>query len=336
MHVIMITGSYPPDYCGVGDYTAKLVAELKASNNDVEVVAGKNWNFFSLINWIKTIVSRRPDVVHFQYPTVGFGKSLVPQLLSIMLKKKAIVVTIHEFYCANILRKLAIVPFIIAADHLIFTTSFERNYILKYFPWARKKSLIIPIGSNVRLSHENKEEKDSKAVAYFGLIMPKKGMEQFIALAQLSKLQRCGFKFIVIGAVNERHKDYYDYLRKIAEGSDILWEIDHCLEHAATLLARNYYAYLPFPDGVSERRGSFFAALEAGLAVITTKGEFTTKEISEVVDIVENENEALSLLNKMVKSFDAKEDRATKVNNYLAVHSWQNIVKMHMQVYDNL
>ena len=57
MHVIMITGSYPPDYCGVGDYTAKLVAELKASNNDVEVVAGKNWNFFSLINWIKTINS---------------------------------------------------------------------------------------------------------------------------------------------------------------------------------------------------------------------------------------------------------------------------------------
>ncbi len=92
MRVLIIAGSYPPDKCGVGDYTFHLANAL-AARQKVEVGvltnAGQVNAFYdNLVKVFRTVSSWRnksllevrhvvsdfhPDVVHIQYPTQGYG-----------------------------------------------------------------------------------------------------------------------------------------------------------------------------------------------------------------------------------------------------------------------
>ena len=93
----MITGSYPPDICGVGDYTACF---LKVADRD-------KWSLYNSSVWkISTFFQKKSDISKFQfshiviqYPTLGYGWNLLPQLLCIyysLFTDKKVVVVLHE------------------------------------------------------------------------------------------------------------------------------------------------------------------------------------------------------------------------------------------------
>lgn len=115
MRVLLVTGSFPPMTCGVGDYTHALAAALSAQEGvavgvvtsagaerdpagrfEVFPVAG-SWTRRDL-SAVRTVVrSWRPDVVHFQFPTQGYLGNLawgLPLLLG--LGRHRIVQTWHE------------------------------------------------------------------------------------------------------------------------------------------------------------------------------------------------------------------------------------------------
>lgn len=54
MAVALVTGSYPPDICGVGDYTYKLYTNSNSS--DWKLCHIKDWNIKSVISIINTSV----------------------------------------------------------------------------------------------------------------------------------------------------------------------------------------------------------------------------------------------------------------------------------------
>jgi glycosyltransferase involved in cell wall biosynthesis len=131
MRVLFVTGEFPPQTGGVGDYTDRLAGALTDQGHDIGVLttasdvsgAGsddrhlgdtvwanrkaspvwrgvRRWN---LLAW-RTIASRirlwRPDVVHFQYQAAAYGLkgavALYPWLLRVWNIRPLSVVTFHD------------------------------------------------------------------------------------------------------------------------------------------------------------------------------------------------------------------------------------------------
>ena len=100
MRILLISGSLPPMKCGVGDYTAHLADALgRCKDTSVAVLtdaqakpvpSGFNFEVFPVARgWrmsdavpIAIAAKRwRPDIMHIQYPTQGYGRRYLPWLL---------------------------------------------------------------------------------------------------------------------------------------------------------------------------------------------------------------------------------------------------------------
>ena len=120
MKVAFVTGPCPPAECGVGDYTACLGKALQICGSETQVITAGDWNLLGALAVSRRLRQQKFDIVHIEYPTVGFGYKLGPQALSLL---RSSVLTIHEASQRRILRKLALYPFAIRPEHVIFTVA---------------------------------------------------------------------------------------------------------------------------------------------------------------------------------------------------------------------
>lgn len=280
MNITMITGSFPPEACGVGYNTARLTEALRAEGVLVNVITQSKWSLNNLRSFLKQILECQPDIVHIQYPSVGYGKSILPQLISLFTRYPA-VVTLHEFIDVHILRRMASILFSFRCRSLIFTIGYERDYYAKWVPWSLRRSAVIPIGSNISKAN-GESQRDERTVAYFGLIRTKKGLEDFIQLAKLSEKQGRNYCFEIIGMPDPRQETYFDMLRQQTIGLPIEWKVGLSPEDVAQRLRIVSFAYLPFPDGASEKRSSLLAVLGNGVVVLTKRSKRTSPDLAAV------------------------------------------------------
>lgn len=326
----MISGSYPPDTCGVGDYTARLVETLRDSGIDVRVFSSYKWNLLGFSRLYRKLSYFKPDVIHIQYPTVGYGKGILPQLLSLAIAP--CVVTLHEVSQVHVLRRLSLYPFALGAERLIFTSDYEMNYALKWAPWLANRSSVIPIGSFISTPIDACE-KDLDDIVYFGLIRPKKGLEQVIRLAYLAKSEGVSLSVRIIGSVDSKQQPYLDQLQSASAGLPIRWELGLPEPQVANLLARSRIAYMPFPDGASERRSSLLALLLNGVATVSTKGAFTTGAMADAIAFAETPEEALHIVKGLMAAPEKQELLAQKARRYARRHGWDSIASRHLELY---
>ncbi len=147
MRVLLITGSFRPMRCGVGDYTCNLAEALAVDpKNHVGVLTGisgeakgksagieifpviKNWSLSEAVKVIKIILYWSPDIVHVQYPTQGYGNGLLPWVLPMIsfLMGKKVVQTWHEGYSRRNAPKLFLKSMV--PGGLVFVRSqYEKN-----------------------------------------------------------------------------------------------------------------------------------------------------------------------------------------------------------------
>lgn len=278
MKIVMVSGSWPPDSCGVGDYSAQLSAVLAVSGVDVvRFGAQGEVSARGLLQSIRQIRKLKPDLVHIQYPTVGYGRSLAPAALSVLLRLP-IVVTLHEFASFRFYRLPWFMPYTVVKA-LIFTSGAEQRSFRRRLHRTPRVSEIIPIGSNIPVAANTIP--DLRTVCYFGLLMPNKGIEDFLSLARLMAGQ--GYVFSLIGSTPVKWKSYGDRIVQEAKSIGIRTHLNETSEAVATLLKESTYAYLPFPDGVTEKRGSLLATIVNGLKVM---GPFGANSIPPITNYV--------------------------------------------------
>jgi glycosyltransferase involved in cell wall biosynthesis len=329
--VVLITGSYPPDTCGVGDYTASLAAALQKCGTNVEVLHTHKWHLSCLNQIMRHLGSLKPDIVHMQYPTVGYGNSLTPHILGFLKNK---IITIHEISQAHILRRLSLYMFYMRAEHLIFTNQFELDYANRWAPWISGRASVIPVGSNIPAGQAYK--RDITDIVYFGLIGPQKGLDDFFKLASLSRMEDLNLRFRVIGLPNPKWPDYLEYIYKKAGNLPISWEIGLPERDVAELLSRAQIAYMPFPDGASERRTSLMALLINGVATITTYGKHTPETFKNSVAFAQSPEDALVIIKKLATDAQERETLSITGRWCAESYSWDNIAQKHIQVYETL
>lgn len=299
MKVLLISGSFPPMKCGVGDYTFHLAKELVKQkdvkvtvltdklvsqcdlNCNVDVISTiKNWSYKDIFKIIKIVRNKNPDIVHIQYPSRGYGKKLMPSWLPFLLRvlNIPVVQTWHEplswkgwfRYLPNALTK----------DTLVVVESNYKDMLPVWYKWIikQKKMVCIPIASNIpkvtlkkneRLEIRSKFDATSNNLfAYFGFVSPSKGIDVLFKIANPSS-----DRIVLICELNKEDW-YHKRILEIVNSEPWAGKVyvtgflpDY---KVAKILAVSDAAIFPFAKGVSMRNGSFLAARAQEIFVLTT------------------------------------------------------------------
>ncbi|MCS7253663.1 MAG: glycosyltransferase [Armatimonadota bacterium] len=308
MRVCIIAGSHPPLICGIGDYTAPLGlalhrlgvrATLLVSSSCIpqgdealpyKLVAVRGWSLRYLAGIARIARECKPDVMHFIYPARAYGYSLSPILLPYILVALGypIVLTLHEFKMAHVIRKLADIIIMLPMDGVLVPSSSERDAIVRFFPPLASKVKVSTAGPTIRpiwLSESDRRRLRERigiqsgefVIAYFGFIHPHKGTS--VALMAFGRLVELvpNCRLMVIGEFEPHRNPYHNVIlelsHKLRIHERVLWMGAQPNEVVSHLLQICDAALLPFPDGASTRRGTLIVCIQHGLPVVTVRGE---------------------------------------------------------------
>lgn len=298
MKILLVSGSLPPMKCGVGDYTASLAAALSRrgdtsvavltdtaakpipSDFDFEVfpIAG-GWRMTDMIRIAKVTRRWRPDLVHVQYPTQGYGSRYLPLLLPAFFRlgNVPVVQTWHEFPSRRNLLNA------VWSDGLIAVRPNYQANMPKWCRWLiRKKHFwFIPNASaiptmrltdNERVSIRSRFAPSSThLVVYFGFVYPPKRIELLFQIAN-----PLAHHLIVIGVLDsgdEYHRLILDRINRPPWIGKVTVTGFLPAEEAGRILAAADAVVLPFREGGGIWNTSIHAAVAQGTFVLTTARE---------------------------------------------------------------
>ncbi|MCU0666041.1 MAG: glycosyltransferase family 4 protein [Candidatus Omnitrophica bacterium] len=360
MRVLLVTGSYPPMKCGVGDYTYNL-AQALAVNHEIQVgvltsaingtinkVAGveifpiiKKWGIAETLKVIKVIKRWSPDIVHIQYPTQGYGNVLLPWLLPVIsfLMGKKVVQTWHEIYVLRNAPKVFLKSIIPGGLVFVRPRYIESlHFIMRWALWG-KKTATIQNASSIPCVNLDETEKSQlkkqylktqkRLVVFSGFIYPHKGIELLFEIANPATDQ------IVIAGEDVKETGYLpEIIKRVSLG---LWSEKVTFtgflpaQGLAALLAVADAVILPFRNGAGEWNTSIHAAVLNRAFVITTsltqRGYDRKRNIyfTKVDDIQEMKSALANYAGKR-RDYDHDIDR----------DQWQEIADRHCLLYEDI
>jgi len=332
--VLLVSGSWPPQVCGVGDYTQVLSQELEKAGVAVQRFASDRFSQIYARSILDEIEHADCDIVHIQYPTAGYGRSLTPSAIARTIRDRPVVVTLHEYSLFKPYRRAWFSPFARYSAARIFTTGEERALFEQRFPKRGGIDVTIEIGSNVPAAAAR--QRQPSQVCYFGLIAPNKGLETFLELAWLAGMASSSLTFEMIGAVPARHQRYADDMIERARALGVHVSLQLADHAVAGRLAAATFAYLPFPDGASAKRGTLAAAFVNGLIVATQHSPLTPDWIRSATLACASPQEALSALTRLQANATARADLGRRVATAARHFRWDAIADRHVALYQSL
>jgi len=349
--ICFIVGAFPNMKCGVGDYTHRLAEELAKRQNEVHIITSKKahcksenlnihnimekWDFSEAKNIIELLKKIKPDVVNIEYPSNEYRNNYMIGTLPLRIKRKIkciVTETIHEFECNSLKSRIRVYLNFVKLDKIIvveneFIDEIKKNY-------KKAKIQYIPISSNIPRSEMTDEKKKNliekykldgkKVVSYFGFASPKKGIEYL--LNSISKLDE-NTRLLFIGNLNKDNEYEQSLLQLIEElgiqDRVIITGFFDSEKDVADLLQISDVCVLPFIDGVKKRNGSFLAAYNQKISVITTSDNEKDKNGIYYVR-PKNKEELLEKIKFVLEQNEAFEREEL---------TWENVAKEYIKEY---
>ncbi|MGB7259425.1 MAG: hypothetical protein WBD48_15230 [Pseudolabrys sp.] len=329
--VLMVSGSWPPQVCGVGDYTEKLCCELESRAISVIRFASSRLPQPLSLQIVNKVGKIDCDVVHIQYPTAGYGRSLTPSVLASSIRNRPVIVTLHEYSSFRWYRRAWFWPFARHCAARIFTTDHERSLFGRRFFTRNGRDLTVEIASNIPVSPA--VARQSGRVAYFGLIAPNKGIEAFLDLCEIARAAGSDLTFEIIGAIPARYRRYADAIWQRAAMCGALTALDLSDDVVARRLAGSTFAYLPFPDGASAKRGSLAAAIVNGVIVVTRHSQITPDWVRSATAEANTPFDAFRVITRMNNERQPRSEIAKNVAMAAMRFNWSAIASRHTDLY---
>lgn len=298
MRILLVTGSYPPMKCGVGDYSQLLAEALAEQGADAigvltSVGVGEpgvrsgvhlfpvihDWGIGDVLSAFRVLRNWAPDIVHIQYPTQGYGRGGLVWLLSWLafLMRMKVVQTWHERFS----RRQAFVRLLqsVVTRAFVFVRSRYVEDLHPHLQWILKSHHCVHIpnasaiprfkGSDhlraaIKMQHLSGQR---RLIVFFGFIYPHKGLELLFDVCDPELDQ-----IVVAGEIPD--DDYAVRIKNLAASDD--WRGKVVLtgylpvETVADLLAVADAVILPFKHGGGEWNTSIHGAILNGAFVITT------------------------------------------------------------------
>jgi glycosyltransferase involved in cell wall biosynthesis len=334
LRVAILSGSWPPERCGVADYAAKLSARLQQLDVTVAEL-GKGVRFASpRAMFIASDVPRwGADVLHIQYPTLGFGRSIVPALIPLLVSPIPCIVTLHEFSTYHPLRMPWFFTFAQNTSARIFSSEHELEAFRSRMKPRSGLDYVLPIPSNIPSAAG--VVRQPRTVCYFGLLVPNKGIEDFLALAAIAAPSQ-RFTFSLIGGQRPGFANYAQGVIDRTRALGITLHLDLPERGVAQALASQTYAYLPFPDGASPRRGSLRAAQVNGVVVLTKWSDLTSALDRASTFEAGSPADALTLLNYLEENPARRQAALAAAERAGGTQVWDYVADQHKKIYQEV
>ena len=289
--------------CGVGDYTHRLADALAEAGAAVTVVTSADprvraadsyssvgiqggWSAWRSAFVLRTVLRTGPQVVHVQYPTVGYRRGTAPllflALVRVLAPRVRVVLTLHEFNRFSTRHRLLVRAASLAANLVVTPDRPQIDALVSPMGRLRPRIVEIPIAANIgpvassarELAPAGDSDHDL-VVGTWGFMRPDKGIDVLldafgmVAAARTSRLVFAGDPGPDAGFV--------EHVKKCVRGSPHAgsvmftgWQTEEDL--SATLLSLDVCA-LPFEDGLAANRTTYHGAVAHGLYVVTTSEE---------------------------------------------------------------
>ncbi|MCI8397457.1 MAG: glycosyltransferase [Clostridia bacterium] len=359
MKICFIVGAFPMMKCGVGDYTSKLAEELAKDGNEIHIITSerasseskslnvhnivKEWKFSALKPILNELKKIQPDVVNIQYPSDEYYRRTV-SVLPILIKRKIkckVTITVHEYDYFNLNEnrlkdKIRLYLNFCKLDKII---TVEEKFIPRIKKdYSKANIAYIPISSNIPRNKAKAEDLENirkkyelegkKVLSYFGFAVPVKGIEYLLKCVQ--KLDD-DVKLLFINHLdenNEYHKTLLDLIKelKIEEKVAITGFIDDA-EDVANLLEASDICVLPFVNGLKKSNGSFLAAYNQKIKIITTSNK---EEVEEKGIYYVKPNQEQELLEKIQYALEKEEEIDRDIL------TWDNVVKSYLESFNEV
>ncbi|MDD5530253.1 MAG: glycosyltransferase [bacterium] len=309
MRICIISRTFPPTICGVGDYSYWLANTLEALNNEITVITtnkttftnkinvisiGENWSILKLHRMLSFIRSANPEFIIIQYVCQLYGRAgIIPNiiLLVFLIKLKfrsiKLILTFHELwipltpkdFILGIVQRLETGFIILMANTSIITTRTREKALQKLFP--RTKIYNIPVGSNIpskekfhsSLSHS----KNGFTLSTFGRLHPERDLITIIQAIKIIISHKYNITLKIIGKIDKGiiYTTLLKEIKNLGVEKNIIWT-DSCSAEEIEEHITNSDIYLsPEIDGASGRRGALMAALSLGVPIIAYGGKDT-------------------------------------------------------------
>jgi len=374
MRLCLITGAFPPQRCGIGDYTERLGSHLAALGVDVHVLTSvhrsgerhgalklhrviRRWNFVGATRLLSVLHKIKPHVVHLQFPSVGYGRvaslSLVPGILRGLGYK--VVLTLHEYTIASRPGRARQLVMAAAASQVIATNLRDCMALKRRLFWKADRIHRINIASNIEVRPTESFDRsarrgligagaDSSVICFFGDLHPRKGLDDLIEAFGIVNTEMPDTRLLIIGAFSPSDTLYSCMLRRKIVEAGLLDKV-HITgfvtrRQVSEFLLASDICVLPFPDGLSVRRGSFFAAVHHGLPVITTSPQFPLPD-----SVIDGENVVfvdpgnVQQLAESIRALVRSPEILSRIKRNLADldrrFSWPEIARRTLEVYNS-
>jgi glycosyltransferase involved in cell wall biosynthesis len=323
MKLGLVSGEFPPQPGGVGDYTRELAGALAALGVEVHVITNRasgtmrnsnfvvhpiirSWSFPALFQIRFLTRALNLDVLDLQYQAAAYGLSAPIHFLPHVVGVRT-VVTFHDlrlpylFPKAGRLRRAAVTHLARAAWGVIATDPADEADLRRR---GISRVWQVPIGSNIAPAPPPDYDRtawrtrlglapNDFLLGYFGFLSETKGADTLLSALAALVSRKVRAKLVLIGGSREvlspANADFDARLEKLIARYDLTDRIlrtDFVAppEVSAHLLACDAVV-LPYRDGVSFRRGSFMAALAHGCPVITTQPAHSLPELRDGVNV---------------------------------------------------
>jgi len=357
--LLFVSGEYPPDVGGVGDYTAQLRHALASAGWRSRVLTRRqvrHWDARALA-WLLRAAPRE-GLVHIQFQAGAFDLlgdvCVMPWLLRRVRPRVRVLTTFHDvrepylFPKAGRLRRAA-VRFLATTSQAVIAAD-ERDLLA--LGGAACRQYQVPIGPNIACAPGAGYDRaafrsglgldaDATAVVYFGLLNQSKGLDLLLDAFDLIAKARPGARLLLLGgaAGASDPTDRVTAARvrgRLAQlGERVVrtgWLPPEAL--SAYLLAGDV-ALLPYADGASPRRGSLLACAAHGLPIVSTQP--ASQAVADAVHAAPSTPPSLAAAVLEVANDPSLRERLRVAAQGLATRTaWPAIAAAHIQIYEDL
>lgn len=294
--VLLVTGSYPPMRCGVGDYSAALVQALMNTGKTrvavltgdkgakaqpgIELIRIDGWGLRSAFRAVRAAASWKPGVVHMQFPTSGYGSGWLPWFFPLLLRLRgySVVQTWHEImpmgsYLFSLFLCATPGPIVVVRSKYLESSPSWYRWLL-----AKRRVILIPNESSIPSARLSRRERDQlhaklaagreRIVTYFGFANPNKGIEMLFAVANPER-----DRIVLLCELREGIPYHEEILRRCGRAP---WNGKVTVtgylpaREVAEVLSASDAVVLPYPEGGGEWNTSLHAATAQGVFLLTT------------------------------------------------------------------
>jgi glycosyltransferase involved in cell wall biosynthesis len=255
----------------------------------------KKWDFRAFFRLRNAINIVNPDIIHIHYQISMYnGKSfitIVPFLIKIFGRKIPTVVTLHDlnppylFPKAGMLRKIFVYFLAKYSDAVIVSNALDYRELSEKLTQKNFNRIhLLPIGSNLNIKKIPNTKKTAIGfknkeliLAFFGFVAPDKGIETLLEAFGKLRYKHDNLKLLIIGGMGYSKGNFNVYFKKL--GSIIsAYSMEHDViftgyvdkEKLELYLSIVDICVLPYTEGITTRRTTFFTVMSMGIPTITT------------------------------------------------------------------